>query len=189
VQGSDGNFYGTTVFAGFSDLGTIFRLEFPDTPVRIASFNGLNGSSPTSGVIQGKDGNFYGTSVEQVKTQIEAGRDVILEIDVQGAANVLAKIPEAVSIFILPPSYEVLAARLEARATEKSDHLELRLRNSFGEVGRYSEFKYVIVNNEVEKATLDLQTVILADRFKRDRQMNVIQSILSSFDEPKKSKN
>lgn len=134
-------------------------------------------------------GNFYGTSVEQVKAQIEAGHDVILEIDVQGAANILARIPEVVSIFILPPSYEVLAARLEARATEKSDHLELRLHNSFGEVGRYNEFYYVVVNDEVEKATLNLQTVILAERLRRDRQTSVIQSILSSFDESKKSKN
>ncbi|MDQ2747163.1 MAG: guanylate kinase, partial [Acidobacteriota bacterium] len=60
--------------------------------------------------------NFYGTSIKQVKTQIEAGRDVILEIDVQGAENVLARFPTAVSIFILPPSYAVLEARLTARA-------------------------------------------------------------------------
>ncbi len=62
LLGRDGNFYGTTVFAGFSDLGTIFRLEFPDSPVRVTSFNGLNGSSPSSAVIQGRDGNFYGTT-------------------------------------------------------------------------------------------------------------------------------
>lgn len=133
--------------------------------------------------------NYYGTSIEQVNTQIEAGHDVILEIDVQGAAKVLAKIPEAVSIFILPPSFEVLKARLTARATEKIDHLALRLLNSFGEVNHYNEFQYVVVNNEVEQATIDLQTIILAERLRRDRQRDVIQSILSSFDESKKSKN
>ena len=133
--------------------------------------------------------NFYGTSIEQVKAQIEAGHDVILEIDVQGAANVLAVFPEAVSIFILPPSYQVLAARLTARATEKIEHLTLRLQNSFVEVSHYNEFEYVIVNDEVERATLDLQTIILAERLRRDRQTTAIQSILSSFDESKKSKN
>ena len=133
--------------------------------------------------------NYYGTSIEQVKTQIEAGRDVVLEIDVQGAESVLAKVPEAVSIFILPPSYAVLAARLTARATEKVEHLALRLENSFGEVSRYTEFKYVVVNDEVEQATLDLQTIITAERLRRDRQTSLIQSILSSFDESKKSKN
>ena len=133
--------------------------------------------------------NFYGTSIEQIKAQIEAGHDVILEIDVQGAESVLAKIPEAVSIFILPPSYQVLAARLTARATEKVEHLTLRLRNSVGEVSRYTEFRYIIVNDEVDKATNDLQTIILAERLRRDRQESVIQGILGSFDESKESKN
>ena len=133
--------------------------------------------------------NFYGTSSEQVKNEIEAGRDVILEIDVQGAAKVLAVFPDAVSIFILPPSYRVLEARLTARATEKMDHLALRLRNSAGEVSRYTEFKYIVVNDDIERATNDLQTIILAERLRRDRQESVIQSILSSFDESKKSKN
>ena len=133
--------------------------------------------------------NFYGTSIEQIKAQIEAGHDVILEIDVQGAESVLAKIPEAVSIFILPPSYQVLAARLTARATEKVEHLTLRLRNSVGEVSRYTEFRYIIVNDKVEKATNDLQTIILAERLRRDRQESVIQGILGSFDESKESKN
>jgi len=133
--------------------------------------------------------NFYGTSVEQVKDEIEAGRDVILEIDVQGAVNVLAKFPEAVSIFIMPPSYQVLEARLTARATEKVDHLTLRLHNSVGEVSRYTEFKYIVINDEIDRATIDLQTIILAERLRRDRQMTVIQGILDSFDESKKSKN
>lgn len=133
--------------------------------------------------------NFYGTSIEQVNAQIEAGRDVILEIDVQGAESVLDRVPEAVSIFIMPPSYAILAARLTARATETADVLALRLQNSFGEVSRYAEFRYVVINNEVEKATQDLQTIILAERLRRDRQTSRIQSILSSFDNSKKSKN
>ena len=133
--------------------------------------------------------NFYGTSIEQVKTQIETGHDVILEIDVQGAQNVLAKFPEAVSIFILPPSYQVLKARLTARATENVDHLELRLKNSFGEVSLYEKFQYIIINDDIEIAEFDLETIILAERLRRDRQESVIQSILSSFDESKKSKN
>lgn len=129
--------------------------------------------------------NFYGTSVEQVKEEIEAGRDVILEIDVQGAMNVLDKFPEAVSIFILPPSFQMLAARLTARATEKIDHLNLRLRNSFGEVSRYTEFEYIVINDEIERAVLDLQTIILADRLRRDRQTDAIKGILGSFEESK----
>ena len=133
--------------------------------------------------------NFYGTSLNQIKKEIEAGHDIILEIDVQGAANVRTKIPEAVSVFILPPSFKVLAARLTARATEKKEELALRLKNSFGEVNRFSEFEYVVVNDAVEKATAHLQTIILAERLKRVRQSRVIQGILDSFDESKNQVN
>ena len=130
-------------------------------------------------------GNFYGTSLSQVKTEIDAGHDIILEIDVQGAANVQTKIPEALSVFILPPSFEVLKNRLTARATEKPEDLTLRLKNSFGEVEQFSEFEYVIVNDDAERATLDLRTIILADRLKRIRQSTAIKGILNSFDASK----
>ncbi len=133
--------------------------------------------------------NFYGTSVRQIKTEIEAGHDIILEIDVQGAASVRQQIPEAVSVFILPPSFEILRRRLIARATEKEPHLALRLKNSFDEVNRYTEFEYVVINDDKVKATFDLQTIILAERLKRIRQSRAIQGILDSFDESKKSKN
>jgi len=127
-------------------------------------------------------GNFYGTSIKQVNSEIELGRDIILEIDVQGAESVLKKLPEAVSIFILPPSFEVLKMRLTNRATEKKKDLALRLKNSFEEVGRYREFKYVVINDSVEHASSDLRAIILAERLRRDRQMGSIQVILDSFD-------
>jgi guanylate kinase len=130
-------------------------------------------------------GNFYGTSLNQVKTEIDAGHDIILEIDVQGAANVREKIPEALSVFILPPSFEILKARLLARATEKPEDLALRLRNASGEVQRFSEFEYLVVNDEAARATEDLRTIILSDRLKRIRQAEAIQGILSSFDTSK----
>jgi guanylate kinase len=127
-------------------------------------------------------GNFYGTSLKRVKAETDLGHDIILEIDVQGAAKVRAKIPEAVSIFILPPSYRVLERRLTARATEKQEDLKVRLRNSLGEVQRFTEFEYVVINDAVAKATADLQSIILAERLKRIRQTGVIQDILDSFD-------
>jgi len=127
-------------------------------------------------------GNFYGTSKTQVAKETDNGRDVILEIDVQGAENIVKNFPEAVSIFILPPSFEVLRERLTARATETNENLALRLKNSFGEVQKYKEFRYVVINDDKTKASADLQTIILAERLKRVRQMNVIQGILDSFD-------
>jgi guanylate kinase len=130
-------------------------------------------------------GNFYGTSINQVQNKIYSGQDVVLEIDVQGAEIVRRLMPEAVNIFILPPSFEVLRNRLKARATEKLKDLEIRLRNSFAEVERVNEFDYVVINDDVSVATTDLQTIILAERLKRIRQTEAIQSILDSFDASK----
>lgn len=127
-------------------------------------------------------GNFYGTSKTEVNKDINNGRDVILEIDVQGAENIMKDFPEAVSIFILPPTYEILRERLTARATETHENLALRLRNSFGEVQKYQEFEYIVINDDRFRATADLQTIILAERLKRVRQTEAIQGILDSFD-------
>lgn len=126
-------------------------------------------------------GNFYGTSLNQVKAETDLGRDVILEIDVQGAANVRRLVPEAVSIFILPPSFQVLRDRLIARKTENTEDLAVRLKNSFGEVQQFDEFEYVVVNDEKTRAAERLKSVILAERQKRVRQSEAIQAILNSF--------
>ncbi len=129
--------------------------------------------------------NFYGTSVNRVDDEIDNGRDVILEIDVQGAANIRAKLPESVSIFIMPPSFEVLRERLTARATETHENLALRLKNSIEEVQQFKNFDYVVINTEVLHAVEDLKTIILAERQKRIRQSTAIQGILDSFDTAK----
>lgn len=130
-------------------------------------------------------GNLYGTSLEQTERMTDAGTDVILEIDVQGAATVLEGTPEAVSIFILPPSYEVLEARLTARATEGMADLELRLKNSLPEVMEFSRFAYVVINDEIPVAARKLASIILAERQRPHRQGEVIQGILSSFERAK----
>ncbi len=127
-------------------------------------------------------GNFYGTSLKQIAAETNLGHDIILEIDVQGAKNVRAKIPEAVSVFILPPSFEVLRRRLIERKTEKQQDLSVRLQNSFGEVRNFFELEYIVINDEVTKASNNLETIILAERQKRVRQMDAIRVILDSFD-------
>lgn len=127
-------------------------------------------------------GNLYGTSRSQVENITAAGYDVILEIDVQGARSVQATMPGSVSIFIMPPSFEVLRARLTSRATESSGDLELRLRNSFVEIRDYHYFQYVVVNEHLETAAAELRSIILSERLKTDRQTDTISSILSNFD-------
>lgn len=127
-------------------------------------------------------GNWYGTSRSLAETLIAEGKDVILEIDVQGAGWVRRKMPDAVGIFILPPSFEVLRDRLTARATEGIEALSLRLRNSFDEVKEYSRFGYVVVNDDKELAARRLEAIILAERQRPDRQTGLIKDILDSFD-------
>jgi guanylate kinase len=127
-------------------------------------------------------GNLYGTSKDQTEKITSEGRDVILEIDVQGAEAVMEKVPTAVSIFILPPSFETLRARLVARATEATNDLDVRLKNSHYEVSRYSRFKYAIINDEVNSAASKLAAVIVAERQLCDRQTESIRSILDSFE-------
>jgi len=127
-------------------------------------------------------GNYYGTSKTFIARETSEGRDVILEIDVQGAGQVRENVPNSVSIFILPPSFDVLRERLANRKTESGDELDLRLSNASQEVRRYSEFDYVIVNNRLEVAARELRTVILANRLLRVRQHGVIRDILNTFD-------
>lgn len=127
-------------------------------------------------------GNLYGTARSQIERITSGGRDVILEIDVQGAESVMNQVAGAVSIFILPPSYETLRARLTARATEGTNDLEVRLANSHLEVARYSVFKYVIINDEVHAAAAKLASIVVAERQLRDRQAESIRGILDSFE-------
>ena len=98
----------------------------------------------------------------------------------------MQRLPEAViSIFILPPSFEVLRARLTSRGTEGTDELNTRLKNAFNEVLQYPKFKYVIVNEDLPTATRQIAAIIVAERQIRDRQTPSIQGILDSFDASK----
>jgi len=126
--------------------------------------------------------HYYGTSLSQANRMADDGRDVILEIDVQGADWVRKRVPDVLSIFILPPSYEVLKARLISRGTEDPADLELRLTNAKSEVMEYAKYDYVVVNDEIFSAARKLGAIILAERQRRDRQNEAICDILDSFD-------
>jgi guanylate kinase len=91
-------------------------------------------------------GNWYGTPRDQVVEALQAGRHVLLKIDVQGAAVIRGRVPDALLIFVVPPSIETLAGRLKSRATETDDQLEERLRNAADELARQHDYDYVVVN-------------------------------------------
>lgn len=126
-------------------------------------------------------GNLYGTSHAQVERELAEGRDIILEIDVQGAESVRRIVRDAVSVFILPPSFDTLRERLERRGSERPNDLALRLKNSRGEVERYREFQYVIINDDAEAASSQLASVIYAERARRERQEEAALKVLATF--------
>ncbi|HYO90407.1 MAG TPA: guanylate kinase, partial [Pyrinomonadaceae bacterium] len=125
--------------------------------------------------------HLYGTGRAQVEKELKERHDIILEIDVQGAESVRRVVPGAVGVFILPPSFEVLRERLTARGSEQAGELSLRLKNARSEVLRYSEFDYVIINDDAESAAAQLAAVVYAERARRERQEPVAAEILNSF--------
>ena len=128
-------------------------------------------------------GHLYGTARSVVEQELSEGHDIVLEIDVQGAEAVRAAFDfdSVVSVFILPPSFEVLRARLSARMTERQEELELRLANARGEVEQYRHFDYVVLNDEVERAAAQLSGIVLAERARRARQEWVARRVLATF--------
>ena len=127
-------------------------------------------------------GYFYGTSKKQIIEQTAAGADIILEVDVQGAASVRKLLMDSVSVFILPPSYEVLRRRLIARGTDPPEELEVRLRNAPEELKQYSAFDYVIINDEIDRASAQLASIIYAERARCMRQEPLVREVISKFE-------
>lgn len=108
--------------------------------------------------------NFYGTSLGALQDAFGAGFDVVLEIDWQGARQVRAKVPECISIFILPPSRRALAQRLRDRRTDSDEVIARRLSDAVGDMGHFAEFDCVVVNDDFETAVGDLRRIVAAAR-------------------------
>ena len=126
-------------------------------------------------------GHLYGTSRVQVERDRDAGRDIILEIDVQGAESIRGLLADAVTVFILPPSFELLRNRLTARGTDSPADLERRLRGAPAEVEQYKNFQYVILNDDINRASAQLAAVIYAERARRERQELTSREALADF--------
>lgn len=104
--------------------------------------------------------NYYGTSRSQVERLLESGQDVLLEIDWQGAQQIRRALPECRSIFVLPPSREALEQRLRGRGTDSDEVIARRLRDSLADLSHWSEFDYIVVNDDFDRATGDLEAVV-----------------------------
>lgn len=113
--------------------------------------------------------NFYGTPKENVMEQLKQGKDVLLEIDTEGALKVKEKFPEGVFIFILPPKIEDLKSRIVGRGTETEEDMEKRLNSAKEEIEKVHEYNYGVINDSVDRATSDVQSILLAEKLKTER--------------------
>ncbi|HEX4808450.1 MAG TPA: guanylate kinase [Bryobacteraceae bacterium] len=127
-------------------------------------------------------GNLYGTNRKVLDRAREEGKDLILDIDVQGARQLKLKIPEAVTIFILAPSRDILEQRLRARSADSEGVIQRRLKEAAEEIGNYSQYDYVLVNHQVDESVDTLASIIKAERVRRIRMEEQIRPILASFD-------
>jgi guanylate kinase len=128
-------------------------------------------------------GNFYGTALAEVMPRLDQGMDVLLDIDVQGAARVVARHPTAYSIFVMPPSYQVLARRLARRGLDDPQSITRRLATSAVEMERWNRYNYVIINDDAARASEALASIIREKRYRQDSMRSRVQSILKDFQE------
>lgn len=127
-------------------------------------------------------GNYYGTNRKVLEQARSEGKDLILDIDVQGARQLKERIPEAVSIFVLAPSRDILEQRLRMRSEDSEEIIQRRLRDAAEEIRNYSQYDYVLVNHQLEESIDTLASIIKAERVRRIRMEDQIQPILRSFE-------
>ena len=122
-------------------------------------------------------GNYYGTPKQAVLDRLEAGEDILLEIDTQGALNVMEAMPEGLYVFLLPPSLEELEKRLRGRGTETEESIARRLGAAKEEIGRAVKYRYVVVNDTVEKAEETIANIIAAEHNRTDLNEDLLKAL------------
>jgi guanylate kinase len=126
-------------------------------------------------------GHFYGTAHKQLQAAQEEGKDILLDIDVQGHKQVRQQLAEAVSVFILPPSFEELSRRLRNRRANSQQDIERRLQTAREEIAHWSEYEYLVVNDHLRDATQALRAIVQAARFRRSSQAGRVEKIINKF--------
>lgn len=127
-------------------------------------------------------GYLYGTFFGELEKAFSQGKDLILDVDIQGASSIKRKITDAVTIFVLPPSWEALKERLSLRE-ENNEIVERRLKRSKEELKEWKNFEYIIINENLKKAVTELSSIILAERAKRKRREDIVREIIAEIEE------
>lgn len=123
-------------------------------------------------------GNYYGTSLKVIQDKLEQGIDVLLDIEVQGAAKVRAKCPDAVLIFIIPPSLEELSHRLHGRHTDSEEVIACRLQRAREECRAITDYDYLVINNDVYAAAREIQTILETERCRVHKRIHLAESFI-----------
>ena len=126
-------------------------------------------------------GNLYGTTWKQIRAAKAAGKDVLLDIDVQGHQQVRRRLPEGVSVFVLPPSFAELERRLRRRHSDDPEVIRRRLQAARDEMSRWTEYDYLVVNDNLDRATRALSAVVEAAGFRRKNQQDRARKIQKTF--------
>jgi guanylate kinase len=128
-------------------------------------------------------GNYYGTHQNNYDRAVAEGRDLLLDIDVKGARQLKERLPGAISVFILPPSRQILEERLRARSEDAENVIQRRLREAAEEIRNYDQYDYVLVNRDVEESSETLRSIVYAERARRARMEETVRPILKTFEQ------
>ena len=169
-----------------------FSVSFTTRKPRMGEADGVNYNFVTreefEGMIQRGElleyaeyvGNYYGTSLKVIQDKLDAGIDVLLDIEVQGAAKVRSKCPQAVLIFIIPPSFEELSRRLHHRATDQEEVIQGRLAKAREEYGQIPQYDYMVVNDKVSEAAGEILAILTAESCRTRNRLHLIADVAGS---------
>lgn len=169
--------------------GIYFSVSFTTRKPRVGEADGVNYNfvdrEAFEGMIQRGElleyaeyvGNYYGTSLKVIQDKLAAGIDVLLDIEVQGAAKVRAKCPEAVLIFIIPPSFEELSRRLRGRNTDSEEVIAGRLAKAREEYAQISNYDYLVVNDKVSEAAAEIMAILTAEGCRAKNRMHLVEDV------------
>jgi guanylate kinase len=119
----------------------------------------------------------YGTSISSMNRELSSGKDLLMDLDIQGAEEIERRFPESLSIFILPPSMEILKERLKRRSTNDKVNVDLRMKKAVEEIQRCRDYDFIIVNDDLNEATREIEAIIIAQRANKERRFPLVQKI------------